>query len=247
MQLKIVGTQESGQTNVIVSSAHTSTNVVVMKETMKMRLIDADELLKIVDKEREYLIARGQTGAEHILVHNFRDLIDNAPTVSLQDIYQEGHYDGHLEGYTKAINEERPQGDLISREALKKAISELPNDNPSYYYTGDFLDREKVLDEIDNAPTVEYTFEEAFQKTICEQRLYCPERPQGEWIPCYVNFTDGSKPLFAYCKCSLCNKQATGYYKFCPNCGAEMKPKTCTNCETFGQNCGDCEVGADDQ
>lgn len=46
-----------------------------------MRLIDADELLKTVDKEREYLIARGQTGAEHILVHNFRDLIDNAPTV----------------------------------------------------------------------------------------------------------------------------------------------------------------------
>lgn len=44
--------------------------------------------------------------------------------------------------------------DLISREALKKAITELSNDNPSYYYTGDFLDREKVLDEIDNAPTV---------------------------------------------------------------------------------------------
>ena len=37
--------------------------------------------------------------------------IDNAPTVDLKDIYQEGHYDGHLEGYTKAINEERPQGE----------------------------------------------------------------------------------------------------------------------------------------
>jgi hypothetical protein len=45
------------------------------------RLIDADELLKAVDHEREYLLARGQKGAEHILVHNFRDLIDNAPTV----------------------------------------------------------------------------------------------------------------------------------------------------------------------
>lgn len=48
-------------------------------------------------------------------------------------------------------------------------------------------------------------------------------REKGKWIPCYVNFTDGSKPLFAYCKCSLCNKQATGDYKFCPNCGAEMR------------------------
>lgn len=46
-----------------------------------MRLIDADALLKRVDKEREYLIARGQTGAEHILVHNFRELVENAPTV----------------------------------------------------------------------------------------------------------------------------------------------------------------------
>ena len=46
-----------------------------------MRYIDADALLKRVDEERKYLIARGQTGAEHILVHNFRDLIDNAPTV----------------------------------------------------------------------------------------------------------------------------------------------------------------------
>lgn len=45
------------------------------------RLIDADALLESVDKERQYLIARGQKGAEHILVHNFRDLIDNAPTV----------------------------------------------------------------------------------------------------------------------------------------------------------------------
>ena len=48
----------------------------------------------------------------YLPVH-FLDLIDNAPTVSLQDIYQEGHYDGHLEGYTKAINEERPQGEWI--------------------------------------------------------------------------------------------------------------------------------------
>lgn len=39
--------------------------------------------------------------------------IDNAPSVDLKDIYQEGHYDGHIEGYTKAINEERPQGKWI--------------------------------------------------------------------------------------------------------------------------------------
>ena len=46
-----------------------------------MRLIDADELLEKIDAERKYLIERGQTGAEHILTHNFRDLVLNAPTV----------------------------------------------------------------------------------------------------------------------------------------------------------------------
>lgn len=53
-------------------------------------------------------------------------------------------------------------GDLISREALKKAIFELSNDNPSYYYTGYLLDREKVLDEIDNAPTVSDRYDEGY-------------------------------------------------------------------------------------
>ena len=46
-----------------------------------MRLKDADVLLERVDKEREYLVARGQLGAEHILVKNFRDLIEEVPTI----------------------------------------------------------------------------------------------------------------------------------------------------------------------
>lgn len=48
---------------------------------MNNDLISRDELLKRIDKEREYLKSRGQFGAEHILVHNFRDLVENAPTV----------------------------------------------------------------------------------------------------------------------------------------------------------------------
>ena len=31
--------------------------------------------------------------------------IDNAPTVDLKDIYQEGYHDGYLKGCTMAINE----------------------------------------------------------------------------------------------------------------------------------------------
>lgn len=47
----------------------------------KVRLINANALLRRIDEEREYLKARGQLGAEHILVHNFRELVETAPTV----------------------------------------------------------------------------------------------------------------------------------------------------------------------
>ena len=60
------------------------------------------------------------------------------------------------------VEPDTPEGDLISRSALKEAICKLSNDNPSYYYTGYLLDREKVLDEIDNAPTVEDRYAEGY-------------------------------------------------------------------------------------
>lgn len=72
---------------------------------------------------KKKLQARHDNGEEdfdkgyNIGIETAIDLIDNAPTVepdklvTLKDAYQEGHYDGYLEGYTKAINEERPQGE----------------------------------------------------------------------------------------------------------------------------------------
>ncbi len=74
-------------------------------------------------------------------------------------------------------------------------------------------------------------------------------RPQGEWI--FIQY-DGN-PKIGNWHCSECRQIAPvniiGYSektRFCPYCGASMKPKTCTNCETFGETCGDCEVGDDD-
>lgn len=46
-------------------------------------LISRKGLLQDIDKEREYLKGRGQLGAEHVLVHNFMDLVYNAPSVDL--------------------------------------------------------------------------------------------------------------------------------------------------------------------
>ena len=72
--------------------------------------------------------------------------------------------------------------DLISRGELKKAFAES---NHIFETTSclDVIEMLAVYEIIDNAPTVEYTFEEAFQRTVCENKLYCPARPQGEWIP----------------------------------------------------------------
>lgn len=104
----------------------------------------------------------------------------------------------------------KPQGDLISREALKEQFNGVP----------DSEDKDIALMLIDNAPTVEYTFEEAFQKTVCDQRLYCPERPQGEWI------IDGHHRRCNYCNEYICTEDREGNSipdSFCPNCGARMQ------------------------
>jgi len=48
---------------------------------MSSDLISRDALLKAMEQERQFLLARGQTGAEHILVHHCLPIIDRTPTV----------------------------------------------------------------------------------------------------------------------------------------------------------------------
>jgi rubrerythrin len=104
-----------------------------------MRPVDGDRLLEAIEEERKYLRSRGLYGAEHILVHNFRNLVEDAQTIDLKDIYQEGHYDGHLEGYTKAINEERPQG-----EWGKWIVSEIQCPKCLEYFDTDCYSKEEL-------------------------------------------------------------------------------------------------------
>jgi predicted RNA-binding Zn-ribbon protein involved in translation (DUF1610 family) len=109
----------------------------------------------------------------------------------------------------KDIKWECNGGDLISRSELKKVL------DPYRFAICGF---EGVLALIDNAPAVEYTFEEAFQKTVCEQRLYCPERPQGKWI----DTGDKNEYWAEEYQCSICGAK-DHWHNFCPNCGAKMK------------------------
>ena len=111
--------------------------------------------------------------------------------------------------------------DLISRSELKKALHN--------FFDGKVIDESTyilrdVFCYIDNAPSVEYTFEEAFQKTICDQRLYCPMRPQGEWIDTGYMEEYWSEEY----RCSVCGAK-DHWHNFCPNCGADMRKGSAEN------------------
>lgn len=129
-------------------------------------------------------------------------------------------------GTTVHINPEdikwEVQSDLISREALKKSIKSYADDQ---YAENEYLGEYAIMNIIDNAPTVEYTFEEAFQKTICENKLYCPnKRTQGEWKE--TGYETGALGItYRQTQCSNCGWEHAlpMWWNFCPNCGAEMR------------------------
>lgn len=129
--------------------------------------------------------------------------------------------------------------DLISREALIKWIDDSVSQFGGTYST-DMLNMWGLFKDylINNAPTVEYTFEEAFQKTVCEQRLYCPERPQDEWsLVEHKKNIDLVCPRCGYHRCNLAygfsieevreqikEDKSNDYLlpDFCERCGAKL-------------------------
>ena len=103
--------------------------------------------------------------------------------------------------------------DLISREALKKAFE------ITQYNNYDDLKRTESL--IDNAPTVDLTKNQAYDKGfITAMKLYA--RPQGEWIV----LVDADN--IQTCKCSICGRMVDignrefDKFPYC-HCGAKMK------------------------
>ena len=122
----------------------------------------------------------------------------------------------------KALKE-APKRDLISREALKKEISNNKK------VAGRFI--EGVIMLIDNAPSVEVDemTQDLINKVNVNIGLAKPikdERPQGEWIG--IN-----RDCRGYCdtfKCSICGAYIYPYtvvkeldYNGCPYCFADMR------------------------
>lgn len=112
---------------------------------------------------------------------------------------------------------------LIDADALKTPIEDRIDNIPASEYDEGWNNAiYAVIDEIDNAPTVEDRTREvlSLQETI---RKLTKESPQGEWIKIFENpFTNGYI-------CSICGHKIQVTEQFlpevteCEGCGAEMK------------------------
>ena len=110
------------------------------------------------------------------------------------------------------------KGDLISREALKKAFALLMWKEHNPYDAVKVCDIvNQTLDFIDNAPTVPLPdFKEGYKQAIIDGKTNF-SRPQGEW---QVNDNLGE---CIYYTCSNCGEISCCKGNFCPDCGADMR------------------------
>ena len=110
--------------------------------------------------------------------------------------------------------------DLISREALKKAISEHCRSETECL--NHFWYDENIISLIDNAPTVfAYTEDDMCQATVdgYDVAKMQFERPQGKWI-----YNKEMSTTCSLWNCSVCNRlNGNDSFNFCPDCGAKMK------------------------
>ena len=116
--------------------------------------------------------------------------------------------------FNQALYDAKPyddSGDLISREALKAAITS---------YAREFAP-DWVLNLIDNAPTVQaFTLEDMQNNYDAGQDSVVGkyDKAKGEWIK-----DEERSIVFDRFKCSLCGGRGYIHLRFCPNCGADMK------------------------
>lgn len=113
-------------------------------------------------------------------------------------------------------NIECPQGDLISRAALKQEILPLLS----------LEERIVIESKIDNAQGYEQEvyFDETSLNHYIEgyrEARRCFERPKGEWI-FDKEFTEFGNPYGTY-RCSVCGSHSSDKYSFCKDCGADMR------------------------
>lgn len=169
-------------------------------------LISREALLKEVRENKE-LFETERVYLEGLLL--------NAPTVEYP-FYAEAYQTGYEEG-----KNERPQGDLISRDQVLHEIGQL---SLAWEYGQGVADCHAIIENalaVESRPKGEYT-EEDMKRTIKENFDIGYEmaknkygRPQGEWK------IDGC--LIVCDQCGRILLKASELYNFCPQCGADMR------------------------
>lgn len=157
-------------------------------------LISRSALLKAMEEERQFLLARDQTGAEHVLVHNCLPLIDNAPTA--------------LFPLTVTINDNVTDKDIELLKRLMKnynpQILNLELERPQGEYT-----------EEDIKQAIKENFDIGYGMAKNKYK-----RQQGAWVKCQNDMFRCSNCGQAD---EVPTAMGKPIYNFCPNCGAKMK------------------------
>ena len=91
-----------------------------------MNLVDKDALLAAIDKERKILIEQERLGAEHIVVHHARRLVEDAPTIDAipvdyikcrMDFAQENGFTEAYDAFAYVLKAWETTGELWEQEA----------------------------------------------------------------------------------------------------------------------------------
>ena len=119
--------------------------------------------------------------------------------------------------------------DLISREALKKALEEDMNYGGvkiDEFDKGYDLGIKSAIEMLDNAPTVPYITKEKLSVAYDQGFEDGQKRPHGEWITVRFAFGELNAPeksKLDFVKCPFCETIHQGRHNFCSYCGADMK------------------------
>lgn len=147
------------------------------------------------------------------------EIIDNAQAVEIteEQAINKLHETGWLIEHDKEMTT-RPQGDCISREALKEAISKVVTEErkederwaAGLRYALTLIDNAQAI----SLPDEQIAWEQGYEAGLAQGKQ---DRQKGEWL-----FKHNSSDIW----CSVCDEnfdEIPQAFNFCPNCGAKMK------------------------
>ena len=137
--------------------------------------------------------------------------------------YRDGYDKGNLNGYELRKAEEKKSEDCVSRQAVTDTVENTmvaikDMKMPKNCVECNHMDLQQAI----NCQLI-YS-----GCANCGRHPNCPlveieDRKVGKWIDYWGDKTEpDGETWWSGCKCSVCGIFIKSYYKYCPNCGAEM-------------------------